>query len=286
MRLVVENFVLGLERKRIDYSMNPLGIRLGKTSKVICFGLGLNGIRGLPSSKPVIAAIGFPFPWNAPDLCERFNIRKYLQHSEWALELVKSVRTYPDSIFGLWAAGVDTETWVPAGPDQKTVDVLIYDKLYWERQKRSEDLLEPIRAFLRSRRYSFAEIRYGYYDRDSYIAALSRTKAMIFLSAHETQGFAYQESLSSGVPVMAWNQGFWLDPERFLGGLDRVRATSVPFFDDRCGLTFTDYADFESKFEVFFGKVNSRRFRPRDYVLENLSIEKSTGRLLEIHRAA
>ena len=37
---------------------------------------------------------------------------------------------------------------------------------------------------------------------------------MIFLVEHETQGIAYQEAMACDVPILAWDQGNWLDPKR------------------------------------------------------------------------
>lgn len=288
MQTVVRNFLSGLDRLNIAHTYNRPFFTLGRSRKVISFGLGLNGVKGLARSNPVVAAIGFPYPTELPDLCEQYNIRKFLQHSDWLLDLVRSANIYPEEIFDLWPAGIDTDTWAPAASvagRETEAEILIYDKTPRVGAAFDRDLVQPIREYLRANRHSYSEVRYGQYSTEEYQATLGRARAMIFLSAHESQGLAYQECLSCNVPVIAWDQGFWLDPVRHKFGRPHVRATSVPFFDERCGSKFRDFGEFAAVFEPFLERARSGAFRPREFILENLTIEKSTRRMLEIYNS-
>ncbi len=286
MQKVVDNFLKGLDRLGIEYTFNRSPLLAKRSEKTISFGLGILGLEGVKKDTPVIAAIGFPYPLELPELCKEYNIKKFLQHSEWVLDLAKSAKVYDEEIFDLWSAGIDTAEWRPETDlRSRELDVLIYNKLYWDRERQDMQLAQPIREFLTSRGYSYAEISYGNYFNDEYKDMLSRSKVMIFLSAHESQGIAYQECLSSGVPVIAWDQGEWLDPIRFQYDRPLVAATSVPFFDERCGTTFSNAREFTSKFQQFFDDAMCSRFSPREFILENLSIEKSTKRMLDIYRS-
>ena len=286
MQTVVRNFLTGLHRLNIPHTYNRPFFTLGGSRKIISFGLGINGVKGLARSNPVIAAIGFPYPAELPDLCEQYNIRKFLQHSDWVLDFVKSANIYPDGIFDLWPAGIDTDKWVPAvevSERDTEAEILIYDKTPRDGAAFDTNLVQPIRAYLRAGNLSCCEVRYGRYSNEEYQAKLRRARAMIFLSAHESQGLAYQECLSCNVPVFAWDQGFWLDPVRHKYGRPVVRATSVPFFDERCGSRFRDFGEFAAGFGPFLEQARSGAFRPREFILENLTIEKSTRRMLEIY---
>ncbi len=84
------------------------------------------------------------------------------------------------------------------------------------------------------------------------------------------------------VPVFAWDQGYYLDPNRFGWGQPVIPATSVPLFDDHCGMTFKDMTEFESRLNIFWSHVKDGDFTPRQYVLENLTLKKSAARMLEI----
>jgi hypothetical protein len=105
---------------------------------------------------------------------------------------------------------------------------------------------------------------------------------MIFLCEHESQGLAYQECLSCDVPILAWDQGWWLDPNRFRWGTPKVPASSVPYFDARCGEKFEAFSDFDVKLDVFLGRLCREEFDPRNYILENLSLEQCSQRFLGI----
>ena len=182
----------------------------------------------------------------------------------------------------VWPVGIETDRWTPAPSDQKSVDFLIYDKIRWDRGRVNEALVEPILAILRRRGLTYETLRYGSYRPEDYRVALSQSRAMLFLCEHETQGLAYQEAMSSGVPILAWDPGLWLDAWRFRYGEAIVPATSVPYFDERCGRTFETYVDFEDRLDDFLEALNAGTLRPRDYVLDELTIEKCSQRYLDL----
>ena len=105
---------------------------------------------------------------------------------------------------------------------------------------------------------------------------------MIFLCEHESQGFACCEALSMNVPVFAWDQGYWLDPNAYAHGNETIKATSVPFFDKNCGMRFSDLKGFGDNIDLFLQKATKGDFQPRNYILQNLTLKKSAERMLEI----
>ena len=105
---------------------------------------------------------------------------------------------------------------------------------------------------------------------------------MIFLSGHESQGLAYQECLASGVPVLAWDPGWCGDPNRVAWGQPEIPTTSVPYFDERCGMRFSDIREFSGKLAEFLDLAHSGAFAPRDFVLARLSLERCSGHFVEI----
>ena len=80
-------------------------------------------------------------------------------------------------------------------------------------------------------------------------------------------------SMASNVPILAWDNGYWLDPlwERFSTRM--IPASSVPFFSSECGERFADWAEFAPALERFLERVTL--LAPRKYVCENLSMKKS-----------
>ena len=143
-------------------------------------------------------------------------------------------------------------------------------------------LVNPLKEILYKKKLKYIETKYGNYKSDDYKSWLLKSKAMIFLSEHESQGIAYQEALSSGVPIFAWDQGKLIDENYKIWGDEHMATSSVPYFDERCGIKFKNIDEFVSKFDLFLEKVDENFFKPREYILENLTLEKSAKLFLEI----
>jgi hypothetical protein len=274
------NLCLGLQKLNINYEVNLPFVQLHPDDRVGVLGRGRFCLQGYDRPNPIVAGVALmthPSEW--PTLCEEYPVAKYLQHSIWASNVY---RPYFGSRCEIWPVGIDTDKWVQSLSSNKTVDFLIYDKIHWNYDRLTEELLTPIRTALKLKGLSFQEIRYGSYGPQDYLAALKRCRAMIFLCEHESQGIAYQECLSSGVPVLAWEQGQYLDPARFSWGAVEIPAASVPYWDERCGLKFTGAADFPSKLDEFLDKQAGQELFPREYILENLTLEKCADQYVRL----
>lgn len=273
------NLCLGLDELKVRYEVNLPFQKLHAEDRVGVLGRGRQCLKGYDRPNSIVAGpalMTHPAEW--PSLCEDYPVVKYLQHSEWANNVYKPY--FGDRCF-IWPVGIDMDSWCPRGKPQ-TVDFLIYDKMMWERKERITNLLEPIQSELKRRSLSFEIIRYGEYTAAHFKNALSRCRAMIFLCEHESQGLAYQEALASGVSILAWDQGWYLDPNRFAWGASDIPATSVPYFDDRCGMKFKNLDEFEPKLDQFIGLLNNGAFLPREYILENLTLKKCAAAYLRI----
>jgi hypothetical protein len=205
--------------------------------------------------------------------------RAYLVTCEWMKELFG--RYYGPERLHLWHGAIDTDEWPDTRAHEKNIDVLVYDKIRWNRSRLVPQLLSPLMDALRKRRLRVEVVRYGHYQHHTYRALLERSKGMLFLVESETQGMAYQEALAGNVPVLAWDPGFWLDPKRLQYEVDPVPASSVPYFSDACGVRFTGVEDFEPKLERFL----NGRFEPRAFVQRELSFESSAEKYLRVYRA-
>ena len=121
------------------------------------------------------------------------------------------------------------------------------------------------------------------YREEQFHEALRKVSGMIFLCEHETQGIAYQQALSAGIPILAWDRGgYWQDPDYYPYRVKFKPVSSVPYWDDRCGLKFESAAEFPKRLSEFLGKLDANGFHPRAYILENLTLEHCASRYLEI----
>jgi hypothetical protein len=267
---VFHNLCLGLDRLGVQYFVNLPFRELKADDQVGVLGRGRYSLQGYDRPNPIVAGValmGHPSEWST--LCEDYPVKRYLQHSAWANDIY---RPYFGDRCGIWPVGIDTDTWVRCPENQKDIDLLIYDKVMWNREVVKPALFAVINDFASRKKLAVETLVYGNYTEREYHCLLCRSRGMIFLCEHESQGLAYQECLSSGVPILAWDQGYCLDPNRFAWGQPNIAATSVPYFDDRCGERFKGLEDVDEKLSMFMEKIDASAYSPRDFVLENLTL--------------
>ncbi len=163
----------------------------------------------------------------------------------------------------------------------KKVDCLIYDKIRWNQDHYKRSLVEPIVAGLNNRGISHHTIKYGHHDHKTYREKLRTSHFMLFLCEHETQGMAYQEAMACNLPILAWDNGFWLDPNRKTYTKEGVPASSVPFFSPECGERFRESGDFLEVLDRFLERLNA--YAPRRYVQQALSLHESAATYLKYY---
>ncbi|QYM80487.1 glycosyltransferase [Horticoccus luteus] len=275
------NLAAGLRKIGVPFQFNRPWHEIRPGDRVGVIGRDRPALAGYDRPNPIVAGVALmthPSEW--PTLCQDYPVARYVQHCQWAIDIYRPY--YGDKVCAVWPVGIDTDAWQPASASARTCDFLLYNKIRWNHAAMDRDLVEPIRADLRRAGLTFEEILYGHYRPEDYAAALRRCRAMIFICEHESQGIAYQEALAAGVPVLAWDPGEWLDPARFAWGTPHVAATSVPYFDARCGERFVNHAAFGPALGVFQDRLQAGRYAPRDYIMENLTLERSARRYLKL----
>lgn len=275
------NLIAGLDRIGVRYRVNDYSFAKKNPKTMACI-IGKSFLlEKIKWENPILfGAAGYSHPVDDINLLERLPIKKILVPGRWMKEMCEH---YWGTSVEVWPVGIDTHLWQPSGHEKKNIDVLLYDKVRWEHDHYELSLIEPIREVLKRCGLSFKELRYGYYREEDFQTALSQCRTMIFLCEHETQGIAYQQALACGVPILAWDRGgFWQDPSYYP---DRVKfgpVSSVPYWDDRCGVRFQDSHEFPHKLEEFLLKLHDDQFSPRDYIMENLTLEICAQRYVEI----
>jgi hypothetical protein len=224
------------------------------------------------SNPAVLGPSLYDHPMLAPDLMKDPRFRAYLVLGKWTYDMFHPV--YGDTCVR-WHAGIDVDEWGDARFYPKEIDFLIYDKIRWEHERYAAELMKPICEELDDRGYGFEIIRYKKHDHVTYRRLLQRSRSVIFLCEHETQGLAYQEALACNVPVLAWDNGYWLDPLWQKLHLKKVPASSVPYVSDQCGERFCSVAEFSKALDLFLERLSS--LQPRDYVVTHLSMKESAN---------
>jgi hypothetical protein len=235
-------------------------------------------------SLPNPAVLGpglFDHPAIAPRLMEDPRFASYLVPSAWTLAMFEA--TYGGRC-AIWFAGIDLSAWPDRRAHPKDIDVLVYDKVTCQSPTYDTTLVQPLLRTLKARGRSFHILNYAGYTHDEFRALLARSRAMAFLSEHETQGIAYQEAMASNVPILAWDQGSWLHPRRRQWQRDPVPASSVPYFSEACGVKFREVGEIPRAVDALLAGLD--RFEPRRFVAANLSLRASADRYLAIYHAA
>lgn len=277
---VFVNLCKSLDELKVKYTVNKPFKLLQPDEPVVVLGSGKYSLQGYQQPNKIIAGIALmthPNEW--PTLFTEYPVALYLQHSDWTNNLY--AKHFGQERCAIWPAGIDTKAWQP-NTTVKQFDVLIYKKIMWNRAEAENAFYQPIVDQLNALGFSYREVVYGHYNATEYKQLLQDCRAMIFLCEHESQGFACGEAMAMNVPVLAWDQGFWLDPKRFDWGETEVQASSVPYFDEKCGLKFNNINAFKTQLPLFWEKVKNNSFAPRAFVEQNLSLQKSAERMLEI----
>ena len=247
------------------------------------------GITGYPHilddwdlPNPAVLAPGLlDHPQLRPRLMDDPRFRFYLQPSGWMQDLFAA--SYGREKCPIWFAGLDVNEWPDLRPAAKDLDLLVYDKT-WRGSAAEPFVFEGALAELARRGLRFSVLRYGRYQHDEYRRLLARARGMLFLAEHETQGLACAEAMASNVPVLAWDQGLWLDPNRARFGTEPVHASSVPWFGPECGEKFQSLARLPAALDRFLARLPD--YQPRRYVESHLSIELSARLYLDAYLAA
>jgi glycosyltransferase involved in cell wall biosynthesis len=305
------NLCVGLDKIGVKYRINDYRHIHRHPEELACIIGKPQLLDKIPWKNPILfGAAVFSHPLANPGLLKRLPIQKVLVPGEWIRKMFEPY--YGDKV-AVWPVGIDTNLWKPiqniesrkqkaeinkskieirkiesrndsdwATTGHKTTDFLIYDKVRWEHERYERELIQPIRNGLKKRGLSFTEIRYGFYDEEDFHRLLQQCRAMIFLCEHETQGIAYQQTLSCGVPILAWDRGgFWQDPAYYPHKVKFQPVSSVPYWDERCGMKFENISQFSGRLDGFWPKVQAGTFRPRNYILEHLTLEKCAKAYLQ-----
>jgi len=193
----------------------------------------------------------------------------YIQPSKWVIEIWKNYKFHNMNLckeLNIVALpfGVDTEMFKPRIQTCNKNRVFLYKKT------RSGYDYNVIIQFLQKRNIEYKVFSYDQkYSEDEYIEYLQQAKYGIWVGQHESQGYALEEALSFDVPLFVWDV---TSMNQEVGpNYDNHPATTIPYWDERCGEYFHREDEMEHTFDLFLSKLHT--YKPRDYVVENLSLD-------------
>lgn len=261
---VIKNLKLGLDKLNIPYQENPPSIN--SEDKVIA----LQWHPLVNDANPDNLLIG-PNVCTLPIDNEFIMSKKYKKivvPSEWVKNKYK--RWIPEEKIFVWPVGIDTDYFEDKSSTEKVIDCLIYYK------RRSLEDLTYVTKLLKSHNQNFDIIEYGSYNESSFIEKASKSRYVFLLDNCESQGIAIQELMSMNVPIFVWDVKYWSDRgEEFM-----VEASSIPYWDERCGMYETHTDLIRQTFNLFLQKFGF--FKPRDYILENINLKKQAKEIIEM----
>ena len=262
---VVDNLIKSLDQEKIDYAINEEKYEHN-------FLIQYDAIAHEKHSKieqetTIIGPQVWLFDGYGQFLIENQNYyKKLIAPSQWVKDKFINKFNLPENKVAVWPVGIEEFDNIR----EPSYDCLIYFK------RRDESELSAVKTFLVSRGLSYRMVEYGGYDEIGFRNLINQAKFCFLINGTESQGIAVQEIMSMGVPIIAWDIKEWLDQ----GEEYRVPATSVPFWDERCGEKFYSIDKLEETFDNFYARIND--YDPKAYVKENLSFESSVKTLLDI----
>jgi hypothetical protein len=217
----------------------------------------------------------FVLPKENPEMCKSFS--DFVVPSQWVKDLYLQFDLMKGKNINVWSVGIDTEEWTTypqfyVDEKGKEPDCFIYFK------NRSEQDLKFVEAICKKYNISYKVIKYGSYEEEDLKRLCWTSKFAILLTGTESQGIGYMQILSTNTPCYVFNSSVWAEEN----GSVTCAASSVPYWDDRCGMKTNDIN--LKHFEEFLASVKDNRFSPVDYILENHTLEKSAKKYYNLLR--
>ena len=200
----------------------------------------------------------------------------YLHPSQWCVDVWNNLN-YKNSKLNYWPVGIDWEFF-----DQKK-NVTISRKILVYYKRRELELLKKTIQFIKDRGFEPILIKYGSYTENEYKAALEESLFGIWIGVSESQGIGLEEALASNLPLIVFDAQTLFDDitsgaYKFPVLLKEFKPTSVPFFDNSCGIVINEFNELENAWNKM---IKQRHFyNPKFFIINNLSLQKQSNQLI------
>jgi hypothetical protein len=146
---------------------------------------------------------------------------------------------------------------------------------------RNPALYKHVFDTLSSKQVEYITVMYGSYNDADFKKTLMDTKFVVWVGSHESQGFAFEETLAMNVPILVWDvrtmcdefgsngQPAYSDPTLY--------ATTASYWSDECGLKFYNASELSEKFDEMVSRYTE--FKPREFIERELSLDSAFKKL-------
>jgi len=264
---VVDNLIKSLDQEKIEYAINEE--KYEHNFLVQYDSTAHEKHSKIEQDTTIIGPQVWMFDGYGQFLIENQNYyKKIIAPSEWVKNKFITKFNLPEDKLAVWPVGIEEFDNIR----EPNYDCLIYFK------RRDQSELDAVKKFLVNNGFSYRMVEYGTYGEDGFKQLVNSAKFCFLINGTESQGIAVQEIMSMGVPIIAWDIKEWLDQ----GESYRVPATSIPYWDERCGEVFFNIDDLEVTFSKFYATLD--QYDPKAFIKDNLSFECSVKTLLDILR--
>lgn len=206
-----------------------------------------------------------PSEWG--EFCKKFD--RYIVPSLWVKNKYTEYTELLHATIDVWPVGIDTEVWTKTTPSIKP-KVLVYFK------SREQSELDNVTNVLKQNSIDFKILKYGSYDEKELYTSCIECNCCILLTGTESQGIAYMQILSMGLPIYVINKSKF----DYFGKYKEspIDSTSVPYFDKSCG--FVDNSFIEDNFLRFLSSLSD--FDPFSFIRERFTTKKCAKEYIDI----
>lgn len=196
--------------------------------------------------------------------------------SPWIKEVFNEISEMKTPLIPL-PFGVNTDKFKPLIDIKDRTDYFIYSKY------RSPEIFNHINKMCGKIPHNKNILIYGSYNEEAYLKILQKSRFGIWIGCHESQGFALQEALSCDVPLIVLNVKSLKEEfhSRFIYDHmpQKLNATTVSYWSNACGEVIYNVNEFIQSYTKLEAHIES--YKPRNYILENLSDSVCMKRILD-----
>jgi len=198
--------------------------------------------------------------------------------SEWNLKIHNSFAELPKIPYICLPFGIDTDKIKPDESIEKVNDIIVYYK------KRHTNHLNSVISIIKELNLTYKIVYYGSYIMNDYHLLLKKSKLCIWIGCHESQGFAFQEALSIGIPILVYDVVDMKDEVNknnvscYLKYARPLLSTSASYWNSLCGEKTMKPNEIK---ELLIKMLNNlQEYKPREFIEKELSDSACFKRLL------